>query len=141
MRTLAARIERAEQAAKLQRIFSVECICFPENETPFFGFEVEEVIAAKLQCPLHGRRFKRLELFIYAPTWRREKEPARRASLSAQYQRAWLASFPPELWPAEEVETEDGTIFLRLKNGTRLLAYEPEWKCSETGTRMRPDAR
>ena len=45
---------------------------------------------------------------------------------SEQYRKAWFASFPPELWPAEEEESEEGRIFLKLKNGTRLLAYEPD---------------
>jgi hypothetical protein len=45
-----------------------------------------------------------------------------RTNHSDQYRKAWFASFPPELWPAEE-ETENGNIFLRLKDGTRLLAY------------------
>jgi hypothetical protein len=45
---------------------------------------------------------------------------------SEQYRKAWFASFPPELWPAEEEESEEGRIFLKLKNRTRLLAYEPD---------------
>ena len=57
----------------------------------------------------------------------REREELRRQSLSAQHQKAWAASFPPDLWPAEEEETEDG-IYLVLKDGTRLLAEEFTWK-------------
>ena len=41
-----------------------------------------------------------------------------------QYRKAWFASFPLQLWPAEEEETETGEIYLKLKDGSRLLAYE-----------------
>jgi hypothetical protein len=51
------RIERAELAAKAQSKFSAECICFPADEPPFFGLPIEEQIAAKVKCPLHGNRF------------------------------------------------------------------------------------
>ena len=47
---------------------------------------------------------------------------------SEQYRKAWLARFPPNLWPAEEEETEHGAIFLKLKDGSRLQAYEPVWR-------------
>jgi hypothetical protein len=47
---------------------------------------------------------------------------------SEQYRKAWFARFPPELWPAEEEETEHGTIFLKLKDGSSLLACETAWK-------------
>jgi hypothetical protein len=46
-----------------------------------------------------------------------------REGLSPQFQKAWLASFPPDLWPAEEEETAEG-IYLRLKDGTRLVGQE-----------------
>jgi hypothetical protein len=45
------RLERAEQAAKAEHRFSAECICFPADEEPFFGFPLEEQIAAKVKCP------------------------------------------------------------------------------------------
>jgi hypothetical protein len=45
---LEKRIERAEQAAKEKSKHSAECICFPENEPPFFAFEIE--------LELHGLR-------------------------------------------------------------------------------------
>lgn len=130
MPNILSRIERAEKALKSQGRFSLDCICFPENEPVFFGFEIEQQIAMQVDCPIHGNRFKTALFFLYAPKWRREKEPQRRARLSAQYQKAYLASFPPDLWPAEEEEGPGGTIFLRLKDGTKLLAYEPDWKAS-----------
>ena len=121
-RTILKRIEQAEQAAKAQSRFHPGCICFPENEPPFFCFPYEEEVAAQVQCPLHGVRFKRPIFHIYVGKWRREKEPLRRRTLSTQYRKAWDGSFPPELWPAEEEAIADGKIFLRLKDGTKLLA-------------------
>ena len=55
-RTLENRIERAERTAKAEHRFSSECICFPADEQPFFGFPLEEQIASKVKCPLHGDR-------------------------------------------------------------------------------------
>jgi hypothetical protein len=121
-RMLLARIERAEQLAKTSTKFSPDCICWPENELPFFGFDIEREIAAQVKCPVHGKRTFWRILHLYIPKWRRENQQKRLSSRSPQYQKAWNASFPPELWPAEEEETADGEIFLRLKDGTRLLA-------------------
>jgi hypothetical protein len=110
-RTLQNRIERAELAAKAEHRFSAECICFPADEPPFFGFPLEEQIAARVKCPLHGDRFKPT-FHIYVPKWCRENEKkVRWFRLSPQYHKAWHAGFPPELWPAEEEETEDRTVF------------------------------
>ena len=121
------RIERAEQALKAQGHFSPECICFPENEPIGFSWPLEQQIAFALKCPLHGDRFRPMGL-IYVSKWLRDKQQyflAKRKS--AQYRKAWSASFPPELWPGEEEKTEDGKIFLKLKDGTSLLVYEPNW--------------
>jgi len=53
--------------------------------------------------------------------WRREKQIKYRLSrLDAQYHKAWNASFPPELWPAEEILVE-GKTWLRLKDGSMLF--------------------
>ena len=116
-----------EEAAKAQHKFSGDCICFPENEWPFFNFPVEQELAGKVKCPLHGERFKSL-IHIYVGKWRQKSEPRRRQLLSPQYRKAWDASFPPKLWPATEEELKDGTIFLKLKDGTRIEAYKPEYK-------------
>src|ERR1035441_3695181 len=120
-RTLLKRLEKVEEALKAQSIFSQDCICFLETEQPFFCSPSEEPVAAKVKCPLHGNRFNQPVFHVYVSQWRREKEPARRQRLSAQYRKAWEASFPTELWPAvPEEETEDGKIFFRLKDGTKL---------------------
>jgi len=50
-RTLLNRIGRAEESLKAQSVFSVDCICFPEKERPFFAFPIEMEIAGKVQFP------------------------------------------------------------------------------------------
>jgi hypothetical protein len=117
-RTFERRVKRAEQSAKAKGRLSDDCICFPPNEQPFFGFPIEEKIAAKVRCPLHGERFMHF-LRLYVPPWRRESEKKRWPRLSQQYHKAWYASFPPDLWPAEE-ELVNGIVALRLKDGTLL---------------------
>ena len=121
------RIERAEQAAKAKSKFAPECLCFPENEPPFFAFEIELEMLTRVKCPLHGRRFKPLYR-IFVAKWLRAKQPHHLwTHHSEQYRKAWFASFPPDLWPAVEEENPSGRIFLKLKDGTRLLASEPTW--------------
>ena len=130
-RELLKRIEKleqhAKQIAKERSRSSPDCICFPDNEKPFFGFPLEGDIAFAVKCPLHGDRFKWPIFFIYVAKWRREKEVRRRQGLSAQFQKAWEASFPSDLWPAQEEKAEEGT-YLRLRDGTRLLVHEFAWK-------------
>ncbi len=92
-RTLLKRIERAEEALKTRSIFSPDCICFPESEQPFFCSLSEEPIAAMVKCPLHGNRFQQPIFHVYVSRWRVESELARRQALSAQYRKAWEASF------------------------------------------------
>jgi hypothetical protein len=126
-RNLMARIENAERVADaaLGRTFLGDCICFPKHEPPFFGWPIEEQMAAKVKCPLHGERFKSPQFHVYVAKWLREKLPGLLWSRhSEQYRKAWFAVFPPELWPAEEDET-DGPLCLKLKDGTRLSLHEP----------------
>lgn len=129
--------KRVEQVAKARSKSSPDCICFPATEQPFFGFPIEEDIAFLVKCPLHGDRFRWPRFCLYAAKWRREGELVRRQRLSAQYQKAWAASFPSDLWPAEEEETDEGT-YLRLKDGTRLLAHEFAWKKNKTSKPLTP---
>jgi hypothetical protein len=110
---------------RLQRIgvageLPSDCICFPTNEPPFCGTPMELEIAAKVQCPLHGDRFPP-QFFVYVSGWLRAKIWKHLWSHhTEQYRKAWFASFPPSLWPAEKEVTEDGRVFLRLKDGTEL---------------------
>jgi hypothetical protein len=95
-RNLITRIENAERVADatLGHKFSGGCICFPKNEPPFFGFPIEEQIAARVKCPLHGDRFKTPRFHIYVAKWLREKLwPLLSSRHSEQYGKAWLASF------------------------------------------------
>jgi hypothetical protein len=121
---------RAAARFRLQRIALAaeppHCICFPETEHPSFGFRVELEIAARVKCPIHGDR-SRTWGFLYSPKWHREREEIRREGLSPQFRKAWLASFPLDLWPAEEEETADG-VYLWLKDGTRLVGEEFSWR-------------
>jgi hypothetical protein len=77
MRTLLRRIERAEVILKAQSILSPDCICFPEMEQPFFGFDYEAEIAFQVKCSLHGDRFQpRVRLFKGCfPEWARDSPP------------------------------------------------------------------
>jgi hypothetical protein len=125
IRSVLKRIERAEAALEAQSVFSEDCICFPEKEQPFFCSAFEEPVAAQVKCPLHRDRFRQQPLHIYVADWRAEKEPARRRCLSAQYRKAWEATFPSELWPAlPNEETEDGKVFFRLRDGSKSFVGE-----------------
>ena len=119
-RTLEIRIERLEHITKERSTFPSDCICFPEKEQPFVGFPIELSVASKVKCPLHGERFKPQRFFVYVSRWLREKLWQHLWSAHCeQYRKAWFASFPPGLWPAEEVLAE-GNPVLRLKDGTIL---------------------
>jgi len=124
-RMSSARIERAEQTAKAEHRFSAQCICFLENEPPFFAFEIELEMLTRVTCPIHGQRFKPYYR-IYVARWLRLKQPQHLwTHHSEQYRKAWFASFPQDLWPALEEETADGRTLLRLKDGSTLVALEP----------------
>ena len=121
-RTLLNRIKRAEDVAEARSIVSPQCICFPKLEPPFVGFPIELEIAAKVKCPLHGDRFKP-RYFIYVSKWLRAKLWKHLESHhTEQYRRAWFAGFPPNLWLATEEEDGEGRVFLRLKDGSKILA-------------------
>ena len=127
-RNILKRIEKVEKAAKSQGRFAPTCICFPEKEYPSFHWPIEFQTAMTLKCPLHGDRFKPRGL-VYVSRWQRQKREyliGKRGS--AQFRKAWEAGFPPALWPGKEEEIEDGRIFLNLRDGTRFLAYEPQYK-------------
>ena len=97
-RALQLRIERAELVAKAQSKHSAECLCFPENEPPFFAFEIELEMLTGLKCPLHGRRFKPLYR-IFVAKWLRAKQPPQHlwTHHSEQYRKAMVRKLSPEL--------------------------------------------
>ena len=119
---------RAAARVRLQHIgvageHGSSCICFPETEPPFFGFPIHGKVAFAVKCPIHGDRFKWPCFPMYVSKWVRENIwDHMKANHSDQYQKAWNASFPPELWPAEEVLAE-GRTALQLKDGT-ILAFD-----------------
>jgi len=120
MPSIKNRLARLEQMAISRGAFDPNCICFPENEQPFVGSQVELDIAAQVMCPLHGERFKNKVVPLYVSKWLRDKIwDHLRSQHSPQYCKAWFASFPPDLWPAEEILVE-GKSRLRLKDGTLL---------------------
>ena len=66
----------------------------------------------------------------YVAEWLRKKREAFMATRrSAQYRKAWQASFSPDVWPAEEQKVGQ-KISLHLKDGSVLLAVEYNWKTS-----------
>jgi hypothetical protein len=115
-----------------------DCICFPEEEQPSFGFAIEMELARKVNCPLHDAGFTPIPQLYIAKRFRQQIWRDLRSRHSDQYRKAWFARFPPEIWPAEEEETPQGEIFLKLKDGKRFLAFTPAW-CAYTeneGTRL-----
>jgi len=138
-RSMKRRIEKlaslAREIAAAQSKYSEDCICFPDasEEQPRFCYHVMEDIAWRLKCPLHGNRFKLFFRRLFLPDWHRDALDEQGKTLSPQYQKAWAASFPPGLWPAAKEESEDGR-YLRLKDGTRLLALPKSDKGASAST-------
>jgi hypothetical protein len=143
MRNLERRVERverlAQQHAKVMTRFAPECICYPKGEVPWVGFPIQYKIAFSVKCPAHGDRFSwgMLGLEVYVSIWFREKMYRRVVDrcpsfypfatcpkqVSEQFRKAYLASFPPDLWTGEEEEkTEEGFLktYLRLQDDTRI---------------------
>ena len=124
-RTILKRLEKLEKTLRIQRRFEPDCICFPGDECPRFHWLVEYNIADQVKCPLHGQRFRPQALY-YVAAWLREKREARlQKRHSPQYRKAWYASFPSDLWPAEEI-ISDRYMTLKLKDGTEIDAG-PRW--------------
>jgi hypothetical protein len=69
MQSRAAARLRLQKTAEVGK-GSAGCICFPEDEQPFFRTSEERDLAAGVQCPLHGKRFTpRFHLFVAAWLW------------------------------------------------------------------------
>lgn len=133
MTTILKRIERAEVAARRSRGSKqfADCICFPPDERPFFLYEPVHILAATVQCPVHGDRFEGLRplYLLYIADWKREIEVGFRwPTASEQYRRAWNASFAPGSWPVEEIEIV-GRIWLLPKSEHGELL---DWRTAQT---------
>ncbi len=116
------RIERAELAAKGQSKYCPACICFPENEPPFFAFEIELEMLTRVKCPLHGERFKPMFRLTCPSGFGLSKHNISGPTTANNTEKPGLSSFPPELWPATEEEDGNGRVILRLKDGSEILA-------------------
>jgi hypothetical protein len=112
-----AQLESAIRAIRPAR-FSEMCLCFPADEQPEFRWQADAEEAAKVLCPLHGRRFQTVVTrFLYR---------ARRFSVvdfekgwphrSAQYQKAMRASLNPALASAKGATSQE----LVLRDGRKI---------------------
>lgn len=126
-RDLMRRIEKLEKSARERKAAEAEskesghCICFPLYEPPVFETLIHEEIARRVLCPVHGKRTWLIFNRLYLPDWRREILLRVQECYSPKFKKGWDATFPPDLFPAKEVKTEQG-ICLWFRNGTRMLA-------------------
>jgi hypothetical protein len=109
--------------------------CFPLGEPPTFHWMAEVETAAAVPCPLHGVRFDAIERpVVYEAKWHRPEDYAtvEWTYHSPQYSKAWRASFPPNLWPADErwQFQPEHRITLILQDGTELSCggLADEWR-------------
>jgi hypothetical protein len=126
---LKTRLKKLEQTTTNPAIstqYEEGCICFPANEPPAFHWIAEIETAAAVQCPLHGVRFCAIETppYVHRAKWLRDPVPptVNCPIHSPQYSKAWRASFPPDLWPAEvtwQFQSEP-TAMLILRDGTEI---------------------
>jgi hypothetical protein len=90
-----------EQMPHLLNFLKNNGVLLSNHHTPLIAHTSDDIItidlAAGVQCPLHGKRFTpRFHLFVAAWLWENEVK-FRWPRLSAQYHKAWAASFPPDL--------------------------------------------
>ena len=94
-----ARLARLELASRVHTAghFPEACLCFPVDEQPEFRWRAEAEEAARVLCPLHGRRFQtavKRHLYWALRCYVADLErgwPHR----SAQYQKAMRVSLDP----------------------------------------------
>jgi hypothetical protein len=141
IRTRLKKLEQTVAEEKITAVWDEACICFPPDEPPEFCWAAETEIAAAVLCPLHGLRFHEVKrkLVIYRAKWLRRPEDKAtvdyaevdRPNHSRQYSKAWRASFPPGLWPAEErLQFQPNRVTLILRDGTEIPSggSANEWK-------------
>jgi len=139
--TLNRRIKKLEKASeqrkKVMSRFVKACLCFPEGHRPQMLREMKINIAFSVKCPIHGDRFRWKDALprIFQPDWiehEQWKQALTRNPLCGwdlprripeQYGKAFLASFPADLWSVDETEQWEGGVhktYLRLQDGTRI---------------------
>jgi hypothetical protein len=131
---------RLDRLAAEQSTYSPDCICFPEACGSAVGFPILKDIAFCVKCPRHGDRFVQSG-FMYVSEWMRGKlyrvSTTRESSFMRWRKRpekhikAYLASFPPDLFPGDEereiVTKGHSKIFLHLRDGTRIQVSEDHY--------------
>lgn len=110
MTTLKARIQQLESRnaqTALMKEYPEECICFPDNdpdELPAHGFEADA--AARVPCPLHGKRFENFSRALYRARYiLRRQWDFGFSGRSEQYKKATRATFhgnPDEIYVPTE---------------------------------------
>jgi len=128
--------QRLNMLAATQSTYSPGCICFPKGACPLVGFPVLQEIAFCVKCPLHGDRFVNRP-FVYVGEWMREKQHRVQTNPTSsffrgknpkQYIKAYLATFPSDLFPGTEeregIAPQHYKIFLRLRDGARIQVSE-----------------
>lgn len=121
--SLESRVRKLEKEKLDSRCASIDCICFPPDEPPYFPAAAERAIAQSVMCPLHGQRFPTRPEIYSAFQRPIHLDPKHWEHRSALYRRAMEASFPPDRFPAKEVlEKSDGHYWVVyvLKGGTEL---------------------
>ena len=110
------------------RSFEPDCICFPVQ--PTFAYFAQAMTAMAVLCPVHKVRLSN-DGFLLHWTPQLIRPAVRKSFLSflakwpsypEQYEKAWKASFPEDLWPAEEFFEKGSGLMLRLKDGRELVS-------------------
>jgi len=139
--SLKRRIKKLEKASqqreKVMSRFSEECICFPQGHAPQIPRVIKRNIAFSVKCPIHGDRFRWEEAqprifrasYLEKSDWHRVLTRnwlngwAGPRHIPEQYCKAFLASFPADLWSVDEEKEWDGDVrktYVRLQDGSRI---------------------
>jgi hypothetical protein len=135
LRTRIKKLEQTMSDPNVSPHHDEGCICFPADEPPAFHWVAEVETAAAMQCPLHGARFHEIDRpVVFQAKW---SLPADYATAdwpnhSPQYSKAWRASFPPGLWPAEVrwqfPHVNLTTLVLRDRTAIPSGGWADEWQ-------------
>lgn len=135
LRTRIRKLEQTMTDLNISPQQEEDCICFPADEPPAFHWVAEVETAAAVLCPLHGVRFHEIDKpVVFQAKWMLPEDYATAdwPHHSQQYSKAWRASFPPGLWPAEErwqfQPVRLTTLILRDGNEIPSGGWADEWK-------------